>query len=318
MILSRIEYTIPPSLPFHHIHPTHPSLIHPTCATPLHLTPPAPLPHPSRTATPHRQSQQIPDSLAMQSIRSYMPTRMRDPSCHCTGNDVQSPQPRWLEGFNCLHVAEFTSFAITPFTACRDDHKSKNIAALEEGRAALDQSLQAVNARLRQAQKTAWSRRKHELASMRRLVEQAVVVLLLHDTDRCWLPAFMRKHGMRDGHEELSAFDEEVVNHFLALSPEDMNAMRAPTDQKGRTRLRDAQAFITEHRLLAWVATHNERHGLAPTVGDALQHRDELAAAVQAKEMQPSPLWSVANSARYKWGARFRKKWRVGLKRSHA
>ena len=94
--------------------------------------------------------------------------------------------------------------------------------------------------------------------------------------------------------------------------------MRDPTDQRGKTRLRDAQAFITEHRLQAWVATHNERHGLAPTVGDALQHRDELAAAIQVEEMQPSPLWSVASSARYKWGARFRKRWRVGLKKPQA
>ena len=167
-------------------------------------------------------------------------------------------------------------------------------------------------------QKTAWSRRKHELTARRRLVEQAVVVLLLHDIDRCWLPAFMRKHGMRDVDEELSAFDEVVVNHFLALSLEDMNAMRAPTDQRGKTRFRDAQAFIMEHRLQAWVATHNERHGLAPTVGDAPKHRDELAAAVQVEEMQPSPLWSAASSARYKWSARFRKRWRVGLKKPHA
>ena len=149
-------------------------------------------------------------------------------------------------------------------------------------------------------------------------MEQAVVVLILHDLDRCWLPAFMRKHGMRDVDEELSAFDEEVVNHFLALSLEEVTAMRDPTDQRGKTRLRDAQAFILEHRLQAWVATHNERHGLAPTVGDALSHRDELAAVVQADEMQQSPLWSVSRSARYKWCARFRKKWRVGLKKPHA
>ena len=122
----------------------------------------------------------------------------------------------------------------------------------------------------------------------------------------------MKKHGMRDVGEELSTFDEEVVNHFLALSLEDMNAMRIPTDQRGKTRFRDVQAFIMEHRLQAWVATHSERHGLALT-GDAPKHRDELAAAVQAEEMQPSPLWSAASSARYKWSATFRKRWRVGL-----
>ena len=90
-----------------------------------------------------------------------------------------------------------------------------------------------------------------------------------------------------------------------------------PTDQQGKIRLRDAQAFIAEHQLQAWVATHNERHGLAPTVGDALKHRDELAAAAQVEEMQQPPMWSVAGSARYKWSARFRKRWRLGLKKPH-
>ena len=194
----------------------------------------------------------------------------------------------------------------------------QNTAALEEGKAALDQSRKAVNARLRQERKTAWSRRKHEHPARRRLVQQAVAILLLHDSDRCWLPAFMRKHGMSGVDEELSAFDAEVVDHFLGLSFEDIHAMRTPpTDQQGKIRLREAQAFITEHKLQAWVATHNERHGLAPAV-DALKHRDELAAAAQVVEMQQPPIWSVASSARYKWSARFRKRWRSGLKKLHA
>ena len=183
--------------------------------------------------------------------------------------------------------------------------------------AALDQSLKAVNARLRQVQKTARKQRKQELSARRRLVQQAVAILLLYDTDRCWLPAFMRKHGMSGVDEELSVFDEEVVEHFLALSLEDLTAMRTPTDQQGKTRLKDAQAFITEHRLHAWVARHNEEHGMAPTVGDALQHRDELAAADVTKDLQ-GPIWSVARSARYKWGASFRKRWRLGLRKPHA
>ena len=193
----------------------------------------------------------------------------------------------------------------------------QNTAALEEGVAALGQSLKAVNARLRRVRKTAWTRRKHELSASQRLVQQAVAILLLYDTDRGWLPAFMRKHGLSGMDEELSAFDEEVVDHFLALSPEDLIAMRTPTVQQGKTRLKDAQAFITEHRLHAWVARHNEEHGMAPTVGDALQQRDELAAADVVAELQ-GPIWSVASSARYKWGARFRKRWRLGLRKPHA
>ena len=193
----------------------------------------------------------------------------------------------------------------------------QNTAALEEGVAALGQSLKAVNARLRRVRKTAWTRRKHELSASQRLVQQAVAILLLYDTDRGWLPAFMRKHGLSGMDEELSAFDEEVVDHFLALSPEDLIAMRTPTVQQGKTRLKDAQAFITEHRLHTWVARHNEEHGMAPTVGDALQQRDELAAADVVAELQ-GPIWSVASSARNKWGARFRKRWRLGLRKPHA
>ena len=79
----------------------------------------------------------------------------------------------------------------------------QNTAALEEGVAALGQSLKAVNARLRQVQKTARKQRKQELSARRRLVQQAVAILLLYDTDRCWLPAFMRKHGMSGVDEEL-------------------------------------------------------------------------------------------------------------------
>ena len=193
----------------------------------------------------------------------------------------------------------------------------QNTAALVEGVAALDQSLKAVNARLRQMRKAEWTQRKHELSARQRLVQLAVVILLLYDTDRCWLPAFMMKHGMSGVDEELSAFDEEVVGHFLALSPEDLTAMRTPTDQQGRSRLKAAQAFITEHRLHAWVARQNEENGMAPTVGDALQHRDELAAADAMKDLQ-GPMWSVAKSARYKWGAGFRKRWRLGLRKPHA
>ena len=193
----------------------------------------------------------------------------------------------------------------------------QNTAALVEGVAALDQSLKAVNARLRQVRKTAWTQRKHELSARRRLVQQAVAILLLYDTDRCWLPAFMRKHGMSGVDEELSAFDEEVVDNFLSLSLEDLTAMRTPTDQQGKTRLKDAQAFITEHRPHAWVARHNDKHGMALTVGDALQHRDELAAADVVEDLQ-GPIWSVASSARYKCGASFRKRWRLGLRKPHA
>ena len=137
----------------------------------------------------------------------------------------------------------------------------QNIAALEEGMASLDRSLKAVSERLRQGLKAAWSRQKQELSARRRLVEQAVVVLLLHDPDRCWLPAFMRKHGMRDVDEELSAFDEEVVNHFLALSLEDMNAMRAPTDQRGQDQAQGC-AGLHNGASTASVGDHTQRKAL--------------------------------------------------------
>ena len=110
----------------------------------------------------------------------------------------------------------------------------QSTAALEEGRSALELSLKAVNARLRQERKRAWARRQHELSARRRHVQQAVAILVLHDSDRCWLPAFMRKHGMSGVGEELAAFDDEVCSIFEGLSVQAMNAMRAPPIGRAR------------------------------------------------------------------------------------
>ena len=117
--------------------------------------------------------------------------------------------------------------------------------------------------------------------------------------------------------EELAAFDQEVCNRFLGLSVDDVNAVRDPPDQQGRARLREALAFITEQQLHAWVADQNECHGIAPTIGDTLRRPDELA-ATHIQEMGQTPLWSVATSARYKWAASFRRRWRLGLRKPHA
>ena len=143
-------------------------------------------------------------------------------------------------------------------------------------------------------------------------MKQAVLVLALHDSDRSWLQAFMRKRGMSCVDSELAAFDEEVCNQFLRLSEEEVNGMREPIDQQGKAMLREAKAFIAEHELHAWVARQNEHHGVAPTVSDTLAHRDELSAA-HCQEMEQSSLWSVAKSARYKWSARFRDTWHFGF-----
>ena len=93
--------------------------------------------------------------------------------------------------------------------------------------------------------------------------------------------------------------------------------MRDPPDRPGQTRLRQAKAFITEQQVHAWVADQNERHGIAPTIGDTLQHRDELSASPN-QEMHQAPLWSVQKSARFKWASRFRRRWRMGFRKPHA
>ena len=141
-----------------------------------------------------------------------MPTIMHGPSQHGTGDVV-----RVLSHVRSkdLLVCSFSYHPRDSPLHCMPRRLLiQNTAALVEGVAALDQSLKAVNARLRQARKTAWTQRKHELSARRRLVQQAVAILLLYDMDRSWLPAFMRKRGMGGVDEELSAFDEEVVDHF--------------------------------------------------------------------------------------------------------
>ena len=192
-----------------------------------------------------------------------------------------------------------------------------DIALFQERKLALDTSLRRVNVSLRERQKVARTYKARERARRTRDVLLAMVVLLLHDSDRSWLPAFMRKRGMNGEGEELAAFDEEVSHRFLELSMQELSAMRAPTDAQGVTRLREAENFIAEHRLHTWVAGQNQNHGIAPTVGDTLQHRDELAAA-HLDEFDGPPVWSVAKSARYKWASSFTKRWCLSLRKPHA
>ena len=190
-------------------------------------------------------------------------------------------------------------------------------SALEARRAALDASLQEGNRRLRKEQKAAHARRSQERARRARTLQLAIVILALHQADRSWLPAFMRDHGMHAEGEELSAFDEDLCKEFLRLKPEEVNAILSPGDQRSKARLREAQVFITKYDLHAWVSKQNERHGIAPTVGDTLLQRDELAAAHGGDSDAP-PFWSVAGSARYKWAAKFRRRWRLGVRKPQA
>ena len=122
---------------------------------------------------------------------------------------------------------------------------------------------------------------------------------------------------MRGVGEELSAFDEELCSKFLRLKPEEINAIQCRADRRGKARLREAQVFITNYELHAWVSKQNECHGIAPTVGDTLLQRDELAAAHVGKCDAP-PFWSVAGSARYKWAAKFRRRWRLSARKPQA
>ena len=193
----------------------------------------------------------------------------------------------------------------------------EDTSALEAKKAALNASLQEGKQRLRKEQKAAHARRSRELAARARALERAIVILALHEADRSWLSAFMREHDMTGVGEELAAFDEELCTKFLSLQPEEIAAIRFPNDQRGQARLREAQVFITNHQLHAWVCKQNECHGIAPTVGDTLAQRDELAAALVGDSDAPAT-WSLAKAARYKWAAKFRRRWRLGSRKPQA
>ena len=101
------------------------------------------------------------------------------------------------------------------------------------------------------------------------------------------------------------------------MLPEEINAIRSPDDQRGKARVREVQVFFTNYQLHVWVSKQHVCHGIAPTVGDTLTQRDELAAALVGESDAP-PTWSVASSARYKWAAKFRRKWRLGSRKPQA
>ena len=193
----------------------------------------------------------------------------------------------------------------------------EDVSSLRARKAALGASRREGHARLRKEQKAACARRSRELAARRRALERASAILALHDSDRAWLPAFMREHGMSGIGEELTAFDEDLCNNFLSLSADEISRIRAPTDHRGKGMLRDARVFITTHQLHTGVTKQNKSHGIAPTVGDTLIHRDELSGD-KAGEAGEASIWSVASSARYKRAANLRRELRLRKRSPHA
>ena len=193
----------------------------------------------------------------------------------------------------------------------------EDVSSLRARKAALGASRREGHARLRKEQKAACARRSRELAARRRALERACAILALHESDRAWLPAFMREHGMSGTGEELTAFDQDLCSKFLSLAVDEINRIRAPTEHRAAGMLRDARAFIAKHQLHAWLTQQNKCHGIAPTVGDTLIQRGELSAA-QISGDGEQPMWSVATSARYKWATHFRWKWRLGTRKPQA
>ena len=192
-----------------------------------------------------------------------------------------------------------------------------DVSSLRARKAALDASLREGPARLRKEQKAACARRSCELAARRRALGRAGVILALHDSGRAWLPPFMREHSTGGTGEELTAFDQDQCSKFLSLIVGEISRIRAPADHRAAGMLRDARAFITTHRLHAWVTQQSKCHGIALTVGDTLIQRDEQSAAQISGDGEP-PMWSAATFARYKWAASFRRRWRLGARKPQA
>ena len=145
----------------------------------------------------------------------------------------------------------------------------EDVSSLRARKAALDASLREGQARLRKEQKAACARRSRELAARGRALERACVILALHDSDRAWLPAFMREHGMTGTADELTAFDQDLCSKFLSLTVDEVNRIRAPHRPPGRwhAQLRarlhhqaPAPRLGNAAEQMPWHRSHRRRH----------------------------------------------------------
>ena len=78
--------------------------------------------------------------------------------------------------------------------------------------------------------------------------------------------------------------------------------------------LRGTHKFTIAFRMEDWVETHNATKGLAPSIGDTIQMRQELTASQEVGECSDELFGSTA-SATYKFMQRFSRKWGVCMRK---
>ena len=147
--------------------------------------------------------------------------------------------------------------------------------------------------------------RREELAKDRRRRVGLRILAIASDAVTL-LRSYVRSELSTESELVADSENEEISNEFLALSPEEVNALTDHTDATGCTELQQAIDWIIKSELHAWTCFQNLAKGIAPRAGVMLRQKQEL----QSRVMQPLEMtsqMSTSRSATYQWLHKWRR-----------
>ena len=141
--------------------------------------------------------------------------------------------------------------------------------------------------------------------------EIALVVVAIMAPDCSWLADFVAQH---DEGAEMGMTEDSLCEDYLKMTTTEVADLLSPATQRGLKLLRSARKFTTAFRMKHWVETQNVTKGLAPSIGDTIQMRQELTASQEVGDCSED-LFSSTASATYKFMQRFSRKWGVCMRK---
>jgi len=147
------------------------------------------------------------------------------------------------------------------------------------------------------------------------IIDIAVVILAVAAPDLTCVPEFLTQ-WKKSSQPDIDDFMDNICKKYVALTDVELSERLDPHSQRSKSLLRQAEAFATKFRLHVWVEKMNQQKGIAPSISDALQQRQEFTTALELSrtDLSQNSKYSTRAAAGYKWVRRFKRKWRL---RSH-
>ena len=183
-----------------------------------------------------------------------------------------------------------------------------SVASLQEQRRVANEDAKRLTRLLKRSreQQASSSRKAAKDKARRRAVGLRILAVTPDGTAP--LQRYLTMQLTGESQESIDAEYEDIVRHFLEMTPEAISVLAEPIAAETPVELQEAVDFAVKWELHSWTALQNVSKGVAPTVATLLNERKRLCGSVVQTVGLPQRKEN-SRSASYKWLTRWRRRW---------